>query len=358
MKLEEINTKLALTPEEIADLNGWFSNVAGTTKIPLTQITEFFESRTEESIAAIGLENVTKEQFLEFVKSAVMSDAQLVLPPPPGVHIITAPLGWFPTKSRNLGPNKIEKMSEIIAYSMMEGTPLTTTSMMAFGDEATLIRNDIDPMHIYDTVVSFNAEKKQQGFIKCSIHKETKFNGNQIQAPGFPANIKAMEKYVLSQYPTVPLGKASTNISKLIHTTKGQGSSAKTSKPFPDSTDLKVIQVRITDFISGIRKDNIEWGKFSVVDSTFIPTINHKSFNVWVDPMLARRVGAGKDSFVRMIGTLQHDQNQQFIEMNCCAIIVDRLVPLVETVANMSGIPIGPVTNVPTATTKVLSTVI
>lgn len=355
MKIEEIHTKLGLTPDEITGLNGWFSDVAGTTKIPLTQIVEFFETRVDESMSAFGgLENITKELFLEFVKSAVMSDAQLVLPPPPGIPIHIMPLGWFPTKSRNLGPNKVEKMSEIVAYATMEGTPLTTTSMMAFGDEATLTRNDIDPLHIYDTVVSFNAEKKQQGLIKCSIHKETKFNGNQIQAPGFPANFESIKKYVLSQYPTVPLGKASANISKLIQTTKNN----KTSKPFPDSTDLKVIQVRITDFSTGPRKDGIEWGKFSVVDSTFIPSNNHKTFNVWVDPMLARKVGAGKDSFVRMIGVLQHDMNQQFIEMNCCAIIPDRIVPLVETVNNMSGMPVGTVTNVPTATNKVLTAVI
>jgi len=331
---EETIKTLGLDENQAHELTNWTNSLSLGTKVPADTIKEFFVEKTAEAISA-GLQNdQSLEMFLEFVKSHVMSETMQILPPPPGKPIEIMPMGYFAARPGTKG-TKQEPKGEIVAWGKLEDTGVSVVSLMAYGNEALLKRNMIDPWDVYQTVIAFNPEKRMANLIKGSVHKETAFDGNKIDSPNFPKTITARFQNALANYPLIPLSKTSTNISRLIQTDKARGQK---SRPFPDSTDLKVIQVRITDVQFGRRlSDQGEWCKISVVDSTFVPQTNHKAFSVWFDPMLARKIGAGKDSFVKIMGTLQHDMNQQFIEMNGCAIIPDKLVPLVEQAHDLSG---------------------
>lgn len=351
MSFEETAKNLSLDSNQVVELNGWVSNVALSTKVPSEEIKNFFVNRTSEAITAGLNTQLTMDQFLEFVKSHVMSDTMSILPPPPGVPIELLPFGYYAGRPRTSG-NKTEWISQIIGWGKLADTGLSVASIMAYGAEAMLKRNSLNPFNVYNTIVAHNADKRTANLINGSIHKDTIFDGNIVKSANFPHSLQDIYRNILAQYPIVPLGSASANISRLLQTDKRGGTK---SKPFPDSTDIKIIQVRIVDWITGRRKDTSEWATYKVLDSTFMPQTNHKNFNVWIDPALARKVGAGIGSYVKLLGTLEHDMNQQFIEMNCCAIIPDKIVPLVETTANLGGNASGLVTNVPAATGKVLN---
>ncbi len=346
---EETTKSLSLEENQVHELTSWINNISLSTKVPADKIKELFVDKTGEAITA-GLQNdQTLDMFLEFVKSHVMSETMQILPPPPGKSIELMPFGYFAARPGAKG-TKQEPKGEIMAWGKLEDTGVSVASIMAFGNESLLKRAMIEPCEVYKTVIGFNPEKRTANLIRGSIHKETAFDGNKIDSPNFPKTIATRWQNIIANYPLIPLSKASVNISRLIQSDKARGQK---SRPFPDSTDLKVIQVRITDVMFGRRiSDQAEWCKISVVDSTFMPQTNHKAFSVWFDPMLARKIGAGKDSFVKIIGTLQHDMNQQFIEMNGCAIFPEKLSPLVETAQDLSG---ASVSNIPAGMSKPLN---
>ncbi len=328
MKAEEIQTNLGLTPEQISEYKDWISSLSMRTKVSADEIEKLYVERVSEAVQARLNEQFEFESFMEYIKSIVTGDTMKILPPLPGIPIHFMPFGYFPKRPTR----KEEQQSEIIGWGRLEEkSPMEITTLTASGPEAMLKRTMIEPCEIYDTVVSFNPEKKAQGMIRAFMHKDTEFNNNKVATP---MSIEDRYKTIVTQYPVTTLANASNNLTKLI---QFDLRNKKKSPPYPDRTDLKVIQVTIHGFQSGRRDNGIEWARYEVTDSSFTPTPNHKAFTVWVDYELAKKIGAGEGSFVKFLGTIEYDMNQQFCQMTACAIFPEYKVPLVEQAPALGG---------------------
>lgn len=343
---------IGLNPEQQKEIASWIASKSLNTKVPAEKITELFITRTEEAVAAqINTEMEFVEQFIEYLKSVTLADTSEIIPPPPGVPVEVLPIGYYPFKNMKHGAGH-QKVSTIMGWGKRKDGNLTTLEMTAFGDDAIAKRNLITPFNIYDTVGSMNPEKKGAGPIKCSVHEDTNFDGNTITPSYLPVEIAERVRIVLSNYPVVALSDAKNNLSKLLQAEKN----GKKTSSYVDQTDLKIIQVTIQDFQSGWGADAVrEWGRYEVSDSTFTPSSSRKGMTVWVDPILARKIGAGKGSFVKIIGTLQKDSKGQYEEMSACGIVpIGILKPLIESAPDMSG-KNSPVGNVSASESKVLN---
>lgn len=321
MKVEEVQKNLGLTPEQIDEYKSWISSLSMRTKVSVEEIEKLYVERVSEAVQARLNEQFGFEPFMEYVKSIVTGDTMKILPPLPGIPIQFMPFGYFP----KILTKKEELRSEIIGFGKLENNnPMEITTISASGPDAMLKRGMLDPCEMYDTVISFNPEKKTPGMIRAYMHKDTEFNNNKVNTP---SSITDRYKTVVAQFPITTLANASNNLTKLVQFEQRNN---KKSNPYPDRTDLKVIQVTIHGFHSGRRDNGIEWSRYEVTDSSFTPTPNHKAFGIWIDADLARKIGAGEGSFVKFLGTIEYDMNQQYTQMTACAIFPEYKVPLVE----------------------------
>lgn len=360
MSFDKALETLGFSPDEIAKIQTWISTTSMGSKVPAEKIGEKFLGRAKESVDA-GLRNELQAGFIGYVMSCTLSDITFLIPPPPGIALEYMPFGYYPTRTRKgKGGSGNELTSSIVGFGNLEKKgEWAVTQMDGFGEEMVMKRNCLKPFNIYDTVISFDPKKRKGISIHGYMHKEdTKFDGNIINPENVPQSIEDRYRLALSQFPLVTLLDASNpnNLSRLLQSDKAGGLK---SKPFPDNLDIKVVQVSIADVKFGkgdSEKGGREWAQFSVTDSTFIPTQERKTFNVWVDPQLVRVIGCGKGSYVKLFGTLQKDQKGVHTEMSCCAIIPIKLAPLVESPADLSGTPTGtPSANTMVAADRVVS---
>lgn len=352
MDINETLEILNLDENQRKEIKDWISTVALSTKLPTEKISEIFVNRTSEAIQAGLNTQFSFDQFMEYLRSMVISDTTQIIPPPPGIPIEYIPFGFFPTKSRKYG-NQEEPVSEMIGYGKLKPeNPIEFTSMTAFGNDAILKRNQVTFFNLYQTFIAFDPKKKIPGMIKGSIHEDTKFDSNIVPTPGYlPPSIPERQKTILKNFPLVPLNMAAQNLSKLITSDKQGG---KKSNPYPDTSDLKTIQVVIQEFQTGRQKSGVEWGKLLVIDSSFVPTSSHKFFSVWIDPMIVRKAGTGPGSFVKILGILEFDSKQQYPQMTACSIIPNGPIkPLVEAPTNLGGQQ--QLTNTPSAAGRVVN---
>lgn len=351
MEYEEVSKNLGLTPEQIEENTSWINMLSIGTKVSADEITKLFSERVSEAIQAGVHKEFGYESFMEFVKSTVSGDVSQILPPAPGIPIEFMPFGYFPQRMSKFGA-QANLRSDIIGWGKLEDSRgIETTTVSASGPNDIFKRNLINPFAVYSTLVSFDPKKKIQNMIRSYMHKETVFDSNVLNPEYMPVNLPDRYKAVVSQYPVTTLANSPSNLSKLIQSDTGRG---KKSNPYVDRTDLKVIQVVIKEFQAGRREDGAEWGRLEVTDSSFVSTPSHKSFTVWVDPSLVRKVGAGQGSFVKIIGTIEFDQ-KQYAQMTACSIIPEKLRPLIEQAPSLSGNTTGPITQEAAGASKVIN---
>ena len=93
-----------------------------------------------------------------------------------------------------------------------------------------------------------------------------------------------------------------------------------------DRTDFRIIRVAIV----GIRTEKmnaslLDWGVLEVIDGSFLPTLEHKAFNVWCDPALILKTGVEKVSYVKIIETIEIDCREKYPQMTACSIIPETI---------------------------------
>ena len=337
MNFQEALATLGLDANQSEELVRWIGERALLTRIDQEEIKTMFTTRVKEAVEQ-GLGKVLgKAEFIEYVKSTVISDASNVIPPAPGKEIVFMPIGMYPRRMRKFG-NKEDVQCEIVGWGKMGEGQAEITSMMVYGSETIQKLNTLKPYTAYNTVIGIDLKKKQMGFIRGSVHKDTLFGENVATPDWLPATVQERQAMVVTRLatmnPIVALGTANSHLSRLKTTEKSPGVRG---KPFVDNLDFKVIQVTINDVTNGRQKSGLEWGSLKVGDSSFVPTHDHKGFNVWCDIGLIRTVGAGIGSYVRIIGSLAFDKSQKYPEMTACSIVPITLVPYKEQAPNLSG---------------------
>jgi len=341
MNFQEALATLSLDASQSEELVRWIGERALLTRIDQEDIKNMFSARVKEAVEQ-GLGKVLgKAEFMEYIKSTVISDASNAIPPAPGTDITFMPIGMYPRRMRKLG-NKEDVQCEIVGWGKMDGGQAEITTMMCYGAEAALKLNTMKPYTPYKTVIGIDLKKKQQGMIRGSVHKDTFFGENVATPDWLPATVAERQAMIISllarQTPIVTLGTANSHLSRLKTVEKSPGVRG---KPFVDNLDFRIIQVTINDVSVGRQKTGLEWGSLKVGDSSFVPTSDHKGFNVWCDAGLIRAVGAGIGSFVRIVGSVAFDNKQKYPEMTACSIAPITLVPYKEQAPDLSGARAG-----------------
>jgi hypothetical protein len=216
-----------------------------------------------------------------------------------------------------------EPYCEIIGWGKIEDGCLELCILKASGAENMLKVNNLVPYRFYETVITFDPKKKVEGLIRGSLHQDTRFEGNTVEPLNLPTTISERQKFIEAHIskisPIVKLAEAYKRISNLISVEVAPNTLC---KPFVDRTDFRIIRVAIV----GIRTEKmnaslLERGVLEVIDGSFLPTLEHKAFNVWCDPALILKTGVEKGSYVKIIGTIEFDCREKYAQMTACSII-------------------------------------
>ncbi len=297
------------------EINNWMKSLSSKTRVELDLIKKSWLNHEEDTK---NMRLINTKEITNYLKAMVFSDISKILPPPIATSITFMPIGYYP---RRMGFKPHEPYCEIVGWGKIEGSGLELCVLKAYGAENLLKMNNLVPYMFYETVITFDPMKKKAGLINGSLHQDTRFDDNTVEPPYLPTTIPERQKFILAYIskisPIVKLAKANKRKSKFISI---EVSPNKRSNPFLDRADFRIIQVAIINFRTG-RASLLELGVLEVTDGSFIPTLEHKAFNVWCDPSLISKTGVENGSYVKIIGTIELDCREKYPQMTACSII-------------------------------------
>ena len=337
MTVQEIIEELNLEGDNKDSLIDWRNNFLSSTKIDGDEFDALLTKSHEEEKTMI--ETMDIGTYMQYLQSIVVAASEQLLPPVPGTLINVMPIGRFPPNV----DNKKQITADTLVWVMREGVDKPEAGKLkAWGAERVAQRDVMQLFNEYLTEVNYNPQRQTEGTFNGSHHENTNFT-EPVSEGAFPATLQERIASVMGTYPHITLAqsRAKENISRLMQSDLGNG---KKTNPYVNKNDLKVIQVTIRDVNFGINdQTGMEWCSVSVVDSTFVPTQNHKGMTVYMDPFLVRSQGTGPGSFVSILGNTKFDKNGEHVLMNGCALIVHKQSPLVEETKNLGGANTGAV---------------
>ncbi len=305
-------------------------SLSSKTRVELDLIKKSWLNHEEDS-KNLSL-NETKE-ITNYLKAMVISDISRILPPPIATPITFMPIGYYP---RRMGFKPHEPYCEIMGWGKIEGSGVELCVLKAYGAENLLKMNNLVPYMFYETVITFDPMKKKAGLINGSLHQDTMFEGNTVEPPYLPNSIPERQKFILtliSKSSPVKLAEANKHLSNLISVEVAPNIR---SKPYVDRTDFRIIQVAILNIRTG-RAALLDWGVLEVTDGSFLPTLDHKAFQVWCDPALLSKRGVENGSYVKIIGTIELDCREKYPQMTACSIIPEPQMTITQKLEIQAG---------------------
>lgn len=285
----------------------WLNEQAATNEVPIEKMTAWYDASVIE-LKDIGLDKAfggeDNEQFTDAVRAAVRGRLQENISVPPTEFEIMI-VGPYP--ERPVNKNKVQ---EYVAYVSLDGGPPENASVSAWGDDDVALSETVEYLGAYKTGFSYFPQDKQPGRFKLTIQPATILDATS-KCDFLGDNYEARLDLLRQSVPHVKLNEAGHNTSSLIR--------SKNDKTYPDSLDIKKIIVQVEAFSDGIDKNGKHWARYSVIDGTFQSTIKNRTYTVWVDFALAKRIGAGKGSYLEIYGMIQNDRDNT-TNMSACFI--------------------------------------
>lgn len=251
--------------------------------------------------AALGGE--TSPQFVEMVRTAVVGKLQSNITVKATEFLMTT-LGPYPVKA-------FSKTSvDIVCFASLNNTDAKLSILSAW-EEHVHLKDDFEPLGTYKTGVSYFPDDVEDVNSRFKISAQmatnftTQYDGNILgEMPD--ERIEKMRKI----FPAVKCGESERNLSRLMPNQNG-------TKAYPDPLDIKRITVQVVGTADGVNAKGNKWAMYQVLDSSFKPTVQMKSFTVWVDSSIFERLQAGKNSFLEIYGMIQKDNNGK-TSMSAC----------------------------------------
>jgi len=294
------------------EINNWMNYLSTQTRVEIETIKRIWLNHEKEVKNKDLHDNLTTEEITDYLKAIVISDISIILPPPPDTPITFMPIGYYPRRMRWLR-SRYEPYCEVIGWGNIKGSGLELCILKAYGSENMLKVENIVPYITYETVIEFDPKKQVKGLIQGGLHQNTIFDSNTAEPPYLPVTIHERQKFMIEhiakQEPIVKLAEAGKHLSQF------------TIPPIRDITDLRIIQVMIAEVWKGKIENGKEWCVLEVIDSSFLPKLEHKAFNVWCDPALKIKTGVERGSYVKIIGTIEFDCMEKYPQMTACSII-------------------------------------
>lgn len=285
----------------------WISDKVDTLKLDADDLkAKYIEKADEFTTSGIKAIMPNEDAFAEAICSALNAGIQREKGIPK-MDIEFAPLGHYPERITRGAKASVE----MIGIVKDSETGKKKLSRLQAWEERTPKKMDVEFGKGYTGTVKYIEEQQLEKAHVCGVEEFTEFKEQAIDW----ATTENINK-ILAKIPMVKLAEVAKNTSNLI---EGNNNTF-----YSDSLDLKVIMGMVTDFKFKQKDDGSWWAKYSVVDSSFDDD-KKRSFPIWVDKDLALRTNAGKDSFVRFVGTISEKQDKDtgdFVyDMSACAIL-------------------------------------
>ncbi len=303
-------------PKLDKEIENWMNMISSRTRVEIEIIRKIWLDHEEEAKNNRLYENLNNEEMMNYLKAIVISDIAKILPPPPTTLITFMPIGFYPRRMSRFR-NKHVPYCDVMGWGKIEDGGVELCILNARGTDNMLKVEGIVPYLTYETVILFDSQKKNAGIIQGSMHQNTVFDSNIVNPSYLPNTIPERQKFIIEhimkQQPTVKLAEAGKHLSRF------------TTPPIRDITDLRIIQVIITEVRTGRQENGKEWCVLGVTDGSFIPSLEHKAFNVWCDPVLILKTDVKKGSYVKIIGTIEFDCLGKYPQMTACSIIPETI---------------------------------
>ena len=278
----------------IATQTAEFDREPGEVEAMYTKVhTELTDAKLNEAIPA--------EEFIAVLRGGVLGKLQAEVTAPP-TEFESMIIGHYAPKNR-----KGNLICDMVAMMALPGGVPEMAIATAWNTDCEN-RKQYGKLAAVKTGFTYFANDKTDGRYNVTVQRKTDMLA-ESDITWVPGDYNDRLKMLQENVPLITLGEAASKTSRIISSGDWQ---------FPDILDLRRVRVNVVDYKDGAKADGLEWGRYSLIDMTFKGNEKKRSFTGWVDPVIARRAGAGPGSYIEAYGIVTTNMGDGSPEMNVC----------------------------------------